>query len=117
MFGEPVDELSAFHPARPYVLARIAICQRHRYAAPDEMKSLPGSRHVRGSGDDRVPCSFPIPTFSDLPKRRQAREKADEVRRKGDVESADVWLRIIFAMGTLTTPPTEVRYSQQLGQI
>jgi hypothetical protein len=33
----------------------------------------------------------------------KAREKVNEMRRKGDVEGADTWLRIIVAIGTLGT--------------
>jgi hypothetical protein len=36
--------------------------------------------------------------------------KADEMRRKGDTEGADTWLRIIVAIGTLGTPPTKARH-------
>jgi hypothetical protein len=37
----------------------------------------------------------------------RARRKVDEMRRKRDIEGADVWLRIIVAIGTLGTPPTD----------
>jgi hypothetical protein len=37
----------------------------------------------------------------------KAREKVDKMRSKNDVEGADVWLRIIVAIGTLGTPPTD----------
>jgi hypothetical protein len=37
----------------------------------------------------------------------KAREKVDQMRGKGDVEGADTWLRIIVAIGTLGTPPTD----------
>lgn len=40
----------------------------------------------------------------------KARERVDEMRSKGDVESADTWLRIIVAIGTLGTPPTDARH-------
>jgi hypothetical protein len=32
------------------------------------------------------------------------------MRRKGDIEGADTWLRIIVAIGTLGTPPTNARH-------
>jgi hypothetical protein len=31
------------------------------------------------------------------------------MRSKGDVEGGDTWLRIIVAIGTLGTPPTDPR--------
>jgi hypothetical protein len=40
----------------------------------------------------------------------QAREKVDEMRSKGDVDGADIWLRIIVAIGTLGAPPTDARH-------
>ena len=40
----------------------------------------------------------------------RAREKVEEMRRKGDAEGADTWLRIIVAIGTLGTPPTDARH-------
>jgi hypothetical protein len=36
-----------------------------------------------------------------------AREMVDAMRRKGDKDGADVWLRIIVAIGTLGAAPTE----------
>jgi hypothetical protein len=39
-----------------------------------------------------------------------ARRKVEEMRRKHDVEGADTWLRIIVAIGTLGTPPTNARH-------
>jgi hypothetical protein len=36
----------------------------------------------------------------------KAREMVEEVRRKGDQEGADAWLRIIVAIGNLGDPPT-----------
>jgi hypothetical protein len=32
------------------------------------------------------------------------------MRRKRDVDGADIWLRIIVAIGTLGTPPTDARH-------
>ena len=40
----------------------------------------------------------------------RAREKVDEMRRRRDIEGADTWLRIIVAIGTLGTSPTESRH-------
>jgi hypothetical protein len=40
----------------------------------------------------------------------KARKKVDEMRRKHDVEGADVWLRIFVAIDTLGTPPTNARH-------
>jgi hypothetical protein len=39
----------------------------------------------------------------------KARPDVDQMRRKGDIE-ADVWLRIIVAIGTLGTPPMKSRH-------
>ena len=39
-----------------------------------------------------------------------ARRKVEEMRRNGDTEGADTWLRIIVAIGTLGTPPTGARH-------
>jgi hypothetical protein len=40
----------------------------------------------------------------------KAREKVEKMRRRGDAEGADVWLRIIVAIGTLGTPPSNTRH-------
>ena len=40
----------------------------------------------------------------------RARERVEEMRRKGDAEGADTWLRIIVAIGTLGMPPTNARH-------
>ena len=40
----------------------------------------------------------------------KAREMVEEMRRRGNVEGADVWLRIIVAIGELGTPPTKARH-------
>jgi hypothetical protein len=40
----------------------------------------------------------------------KAREMVEQMRAKGDVDGADTWLRIIVAIGTLGTPPTESRH-------
>jgi hypothetical protein len=34
----------------------------------------------------------------------------DDMRRKGDTEGADTWLRIIVALGDLGAPPTDARH-------
>ncbi len=34
----------------------------------------------------------------------------ETMRAKGDSEGADVWLRIIVAITTLGTPPTDARH-------
>jgi hypothetical protein len=39
-----------------------------------------------------------------------ARRKVEEMRRKGDTDGAEIWLRIIVAIGTLGTPPTDARH-------
>ena len=40
----------------------------------------------------------------------KAREMVERMRRKGDHEGADKWLRIIVAIGELGEPPTEARH-------
>jgi hypothetical protein len=40
----------------------------------------------------------------------KAREMVEEMRRKGDSEGVDTWLRIIVAIGELGTPPTDARH-------
>jgi hypothetical protein len=40
----------------------------------------------------------------------RARAKVEEMRRMGDTEGADTWLRIIVAIGELGTPPTDARH-------
>jgi len=40
----------------------------------------------------------------------KARKMVEEMRRKGDHEGADTWLRIIVAIGELGEPPTEARH-------
>jgi hypothetical protein len=40
-------------------------------------------------------------------QRARARQKVHEMRRKRDIEDVDTWLRIIVAIGTLGTPPTD----------
>ena len=41
---------------------------------------------------------------------RKAREMVEKMRRRGDTEGADTWLRIIVAIGTLGTQPTNTRH-------
>ena len=40
----------------------------------------------------------------------KAREMVDTMRKKGDAEGADTWLRVIVAIGDLGTPPTDARH-------
>jgi hypothetical protein len=40
----------------------------------------------------------------------KAREMVEKMRRRGDTEGADTWLRVIVAIGTLGTPPTKARH-------
>jgi hypothetical protein len=40
----------------------------------------------------------------------KARKMVEEMRRKGDHEGADIWLRVIVAIGELGEPPTEARH-------
>ena len=40
----------------------------------------------------------------------RAREMVKQMRRKGDNDVADTWLRIIVAIGELGEPPTEARH-------
>lgn len=40
----------------------------------------------------------------------KAREMVERLRAKGDAEGTDTWLRIIVAIGTLGTPPTDARH-------
>ena len=40
----------------------------------------------------------------------RAREMVEVMRRKGDNDGADTWLRIIVAIGELGEPPTEARH-------
>jgi hypothetical protein len=40
----------------------------------------------------------------------KAREMLEQMRAKGDVDGADTWLRIIVAIGTLGTPPTDSQH-------
>lgn len=40
----------------------------------------------------------------------KAREMVEEMRRKGDHDAADVWLRVIVALATLGEPPTNARH-------
>ena len=40
----------------------------------------------------------------------RARARVEEMRCKGDADGADTWLRIIVAIGTLGTPPTDARH-------
>ena len=44
----------------------------------------------------------------------KAREMAEKMRRRGDNEDADVWLRFIAAIGELGTPPTDARHQPGL---
>jgi len=39
----------------------------------------------------------------------KAREMVETMREKGDHDGADMWLRIIVAIGTLGEPPTTAR--------
>jgi hypothetical protein len=40
----------------------------------------------------------------------EARKRVEEMRRLGDADGTDTWLRIIVAIGTLGTPPTDARH-------
>ena len=40
----------------------------------------------------------------------EARKRVDDMRRRGDEEGVDVWLRIIVAIGTLGERPTGARH-------
>jgi hypothetical protein len=40
----------------------------------------------------------------------KAREIVEEMRRKGDDDGADTWLRIIVAIGELGDPPSDARH-------
>jgi hypothetical protein len=40
----------------------------------------------------------------------KARDMVKQMRRKGDHDGADTWLRIIVAIGELGEPPTEARH-------
>jgi len=40
----------------------------------------------------------------------KAREMVEEMRRKGDHDGADVWLRVIVALGILREPLTRARH-------
>jgi hypothetical protein len=50
-----------------------------------------------------------IQQYGDL-ATSHARGMVEEMRRKGDTEGADTWLRIIVAIGELGTPPTDARH-------
>jgi hypothetical protein len=40
----------------------------------------------------------------------KAREMVETMRRRGDTEGADTWLRIIVAIGILGAPPTDSQH-------
>jgi hypothetical protein len=40
----------------------------------------------------------------------KARQMVEQMRRKGDNDGADTWLRIIVAIGELGEPPTDARH-------
>jgi hypothetical protein len=40
----------------------------------------------------------------------RAREMVEKMRKIGDQEGADMWLRVIVAIGELGEPPTEARH-------
>jgi hypothetical protein len=40
----------------------------------------------------------------------KAREMVEAIRKKGDKDGADTWLRIIVAISDLGTPPTHTRH-------
>jgi hypothetical protein len=40
----------------------------------------------------------------------KAREMVEQLRQRGDTEGADTWLRIIIAIGTLGTAPTDSQH-------
>ena len=40
----------------------------------------------------------------------KARDMVEGIRRKGDEEGADTWLRIITAITTLGSPPTDTQH-------
>jgi hypothetical protein len=40
----------------------------------------------------------------------KVREMMEKMQRRGDTQGADTWRRIIVAIGTLGTPPTDARH-------
>jgi hypothetical protein len=40
----------------------------------------------------------------------KAREMVEQMRKRGDEDGADVWLRIIVAIADLGTPPTDAQH-------
>jgi len=44
------------------------------------------------------------------PHGAKAREMVETMRKKGDNDGADVWLRIIVAIGDPGTPPSQARH-------
>jgi hypothetical protein len=84
----------------------LAIGMRYGYVLPDTGDSLPMpvSDHdvhraahllIAQCGDNTV---------------AKARGTVETMRQRGDIEGADTWLRIIVAIGTLGTPPTDSRH-------
>ena len=43
-------------------------------------------------------------------RQRRRRRRRTKMRRKRDADSAETWLRIIVAIGTLGTPSTKARH-------
>jgi hypothetical protein len=48
--------------------------------------------------------------------RAKAREMVERMRRRGDHDAADSWLRGIVAIGELEEPPTDAQHSQLSGR-
>ena len=40
----------------------------------------------------------------------KARERVEQMRRRGDADGADHWLRIIVAIGEIGAPPKDTRH-------
>jgi len=47
----------------------------------------------------------------------KAREMVEEMRKKGDSDGADVWLRVIVAIGTLGELPTDTHHQKKRARL
>jgi hypothetical protein len=82
---------------RAAMIAKLPTTVRYGTAMPDSDHDIHRSAHqlIQLHGDAAM---------------AKAREMVEEMRRQGDHEGADKWLRIIVAIGELDDPPSDARH-------
>jgi hypothetical protein len=56
------------------------------------------------------PLGAPMDSAPPRERHGEGPQMVEQMRKKGDKDGANTWLRIIVAIGDLGTPPTEARH-------